>query len=169
MGRYLGVYSLDLPGSRDSFATRGLIDDTISGFRILSVEKKYEPDKISKILAPGLITMWKTCAELFVHQKIIFLLKNQTSIFLSEISKATRTILLKIIFPLQLFVFYTLLKFVVDSFSAYFLISPFVLPKFPFFLSRLMNFSSKIDSSKTFWSVTTILFIPNWSYRLGRN
>ena len=37
-GRYLGVYSLDLPGSRDSFATRGLIDDTISGFRILSVE-----------------------------------------------------------------------------------------------------------------------------------
>ena len=101
MGRYLDVYSLDLPDSRDSFAARGLIDDTISGFRILSVEIFYEADKISKILAPELITTWKTCAELFVHQK------SDINMFLSEISKATRTILLKIIFPLPLVVFYT--------------------------------------------------------------
>ena len=44
-------------------------------------KKNYEADKISKILAPGLIITWKTCAELFVHHKMDFPLKNQTPSF----------------------------------------------------------------------------------------
>lgn len=66
--------------------------------------------------------------------------------FLAEISKATCTILLKIIFILPLFVFYTRLKFLARSISGYFRISPFVMPKTTVFLFHQMNFHLKIGS-----------------------